>query len=537
MSRSPERPWWRDAVVYQVYIRSFADGNSDGTGDLAGLRSRLPYLRDLGVDAVWVNPWYVSPLRDGGYDVADYRDIDPRFGSLDEATELIAEAREFGVRMILDLVPNHTSSEHAWFQEALSAPPGSDARSRYHFAAAPNDWRSVFGGTAWTRAPDGQWYLHLFDPSQPDLNWNNPEVRDEFVSILRFWLDRGAAGFRVDVAHGLAKDPRYPPLSESSHPESWEIAPRDDSHPFWDRPEVHDVIRQWRSVVDDYPGAMMVAEAWVANWERLARYVRPDEYHQTFDFLFVLTPWDAAQMRSAIASAVEGAASVGAVPTWTLSNHDVVRHATRYGLPQDVDARAWLLDGDRAALDRELGTRRARAAALMMLALPGSVYLYQGEELGLFEVDDLPVEVLDDPIWVRSRGRVKGRDGCRVPIPWKRDGASMGFGGGGAWMPQPEPWRGMSVEAQRGADGSMLELYRAALAIRRRSRREDELHWLDIADDVLGFRCGELTCVVNFGAAPVKLPAGEMVLASGGVEGGMLESDCAVWSFHWPGAD
>jgi alpha-glucosidase len=514
-------PWWRHAAVYQVYIRSFADGNGDGTGDIAGLRSRLPYLRDLGVDAVWVNPWYESPLHDGGYDVADYRQIDPRFGTLDEATEFIAEARRRNMRVLVDLVPNHTSWDHAWFEEALAAGPGSDARRRYHFLPGrgpdgtlpPNDWQAVFGGPAWERVEDGEWYLHLFDISQPDLNWTHPEVRQQMKDVLRFWLDRGAAGFRVDVAYALTKHPEYPDVGDDG--QTRQRAGDLTDHPYWDRDDLHEIVRDWRTVLDEYPDTMMVAEAWVTDWERLSRYVRPDEYHQAFDFDFLESPWDPREIREAVERALAGAGSVGSVPTWVLSNHDVVRHATRYGLPQDVVAKDWLLDGDRALLDPELGLRRARAAALLMLALPGSVYLYQGEELGLGEVHDLPLEVLDDPIWARSDHTEKGRDGCRVPIPWRTDGPSFGFGDNGSWLPQPEWFGPMSVAAQDGATGSTLELYREALRLRRESFvGDEEFEWLDLGADVVAFRRGSgVMCVVNFGP-PVDLPPGDVLLVS-----------------------
>jgi alpha-glucosidase len=535
MHNASSGPWWRNAVVYQVYIRSFADGNADGIGDIAGLRSRLPYLRDLGVDAIWVNPWYPSPLHDGGYDVADYRDINPAFGTLDEATGLIADARAMGMRVLVDLVPNHTSSEHLWFQEALHAPPGSPARRRYHFRPGkgpsgdhpPTNWNSVFGGSAWTRVPDGEWYLHLFDPTQPDLNWSNPAVRAEFRDILRFWLDRGAAGFRVDVAHSLTKDMTWPDLGDDEEAHST----LDGDHPHWDRTEVHEIVREWRAVLDEYPDTMMVAEAWVANWDRLAAYVRHDEYHQAFDFDFLEQPWDATAMRTSIEESIAGATRVGSIPTWVLSNHDVVRTATRYALPNDAVAKDWLLDGDRDLLDEDAGLRRARAAALLMLALPGSAYLYQGEELGLPEAHDLPIEVLDDPVWLRSANTRKGRDGCRVPLPWTSHGPSFGFGDDGAWLPQPAHWADYAGSSQDDVQGSTLELYRAALYLRRHHLAEDEeLAWLDLGEHVVAFRRGSgVVCVVNFGEDPVTLPAGEVLVASHDLFGDQLPGDAAVW--------
>lgn len=530
-------PWWRRAVTYQVYPRSFADGNGDGTGDIAGIRSRLPYLQALGVDAIWVSPWYVSPLHDGGYDVADYRDIDPRFGTLEEATELFSEAAEHGIRVIVDLVPNHTSSEHPWFREALASPPGSAARARYHFlpgkgphgSLPPNNWKSVFGGPAWSRVPDGEWYLHLFDVTQPDLNWANQAVRSEFRGILRFWLDRGVAGFRVDVAHSLAKDPGYPDIAvdpEIQH------STGEGVHPHWDRADIHEIVREWRSVLDEYPGdCMMVAEAWVGGWERLHLYLRSDEYQHAFDEGLIKAPWEAAAMRTAIEDSFAAARRIEVVPTWVLSNHDFVRETTRYGLPQDVVAKEWLLEGDRSQFDLEIGLRRARAAALLMLALPGPVYLYQGEELGLPEVHDLPIEVLDDPVWVRSGHTEKGRDGCRVPIPWTVAGESHGFGVNGSWLPQPPGWGEWSVEAQEGVTGSTLELYRSALRLRREHFGGDEdLEWVDLGPDVVAFRRGSgVVCVVNFGADPADLPAGDVLLASAPLGVLTLPPDTAAW--------
>jgi alpha-glucosidase len=526
-------PWWRRAAFYQIYPRSFADGNGDGIGDLAGIRARLPYLRDLGIDAVWINPWYPSPMRDGGYDVADHCDIDPRFGSLDEAAGLIAAAAELGLRVLVDLVPNDTSHEHPWFRTALDSPPGSEARRRYHFRPGrgpggdrpPTDWPSVFGGSAWTRVPDGEWYLHLYDPGQPDLNWDDPDVRAEFRRILRFWLDRGVAGFRVDVAHGMVKDPQWPASASLATPVGDEI------HPFWDRPELHEITREWRAVLDEYPESMMVAEAWVGGWHRLNPYLRPDEYHQAFNFPFLVTEWDGAAMRSIIDESLAHTRRRGSIPTWVLSNHDVVRHTTRYALPAGTDPSTWLLDGDRADLDEAAGLRRARAAALLMLALPGSVYLYQGEELGLPEVHDLPLDVLDDPVWTRSGHASKGRDGCRVPIPWTVDGPSYGFGDNGAWLPQPPTWGRFAAEAQHGVAGSTLELYRAGLRLRSERLVHDEvLTWIDLGPDVVAFRRGSgVACIVNMGAAPLPLPPGDVLLTSGPLDGEGLPPDAAAW--------
>ncbi len=524
-------------MVYQVYIRSFADGNGDGTGDIAGLRSRLGYLSELGVDAIWLNPWYLSPLNDGGYDVADYRAIDPRYGTLVDAEALIADIHAHDIKVIVDLVPNHTSSEHVWFQAALAAGPGSPERERYIFkkgkgvdgSEPPTNWEAVFGGSAWERLDDGDWYLHLFDASQPDLNWEHPEVRAEFESIFRFWLDRGADGFRVDVAHSMIKDQSFPDIEQTTAILSNVRTP---NHPHWDRDGVHEINRSWRRILDSYDGdRMMVAEAWVAP-ESLPRYLAADEYQQSFNFDFLTAPWNASEMRSIAASAIEAVAEVGSTTTWVLSNHDVMRHATRYGLPADTDWRTWPITGPADALDVELGRKRARAAALMMLSLPGSVYLYQGDELGLPEVWDLPAEVLDDPVWEMSQHTQKGRDGCRVPIPWTADGSSFGFGSNGAWLPQPPEFGPLSAAVQAGDPDSSLSLHRHAIALRRAHLVDnEEITWLDLGDDVVAYRRGgALSCVVNFGP-PIELPAGEVVLASGPLDdhATVLPTDTAVW--------
>lgn len=538
---SDHLPWWRHGAVYQIYPRSFADANGDGTGDVAGIRSRLGYLRDLGVDAIWVCPWYPSPLNDGGYDVADYRDIHPLFGTLRDAEGLISDAHEHGIRVIVDLVPNHTSSEHRWFRDALAGRPGSRERARYVFRAGrgadgtepPTNWTSVFGGPAWSRVnddpDDGEWYLHLFDPTQPDLNWENEEVRAEFDDIFRFWLDRGVDGFRIDVAHGLVKDTTFPDLAV--HEEILESA-RVADHPHWDRPGIHEINRRWRAVLDaSGRDAMMVAEAWVVP-DSLPNYLRPDEYHQSFNFDFLTTKWEHDAAVRAISRAITAAAAVGSTSTWTLSNHDVMRHTTRYGLPPEASWRTWPLTGPVEWLDADRGLRRARAAALLLMALPGSVYLYQGEELGLPEVWDLPPEVLDDPVWENSGHTQKGRDGCRVPIPWTADGPSFGFGDAAPWLPQPPEFADLAVDRQAGVAGSTLELYRSALALRRRHfTADEEFDWLDLGDQVLAFRRGSGTmCVVNFGDEPTPLPDGVVLLTSADLDAdGRLPADAAAW--------
>jgi alpha-glucosidase len=530
----PSVHWWRDAVIYQVYPRSFADSDGDGMGDLPGITARLPQLRDLGVDAVWLSPFYPSPQHDAGYDVADYRAVDPRFGDLGAADKLIAEAHDLGLKVIIDLVPNHTSNEHAWFRAALAASPGSPERARYIFRdEPPNNWQSVFGGSAWEQVAGGQWYLHLFDVSQPDLDWGNPEVRAEFIAILRFWLDRGVDGFRVDVAHGLVKEQN---LADWTAPSVilGGLDPAGPPPPMWDQEGVHEIYREWRAVLDEYPGErILVAEAWVEPLERLARYVRPDEMHQAFNFRFLQVEWEAAARRAVIDASLAANATVGATTTWVLSNHDVVRHATRLGYPASY-GRMPGIGADDPQPDVGLGLRRARAASLQMLALPGSAYLYQGEELGLPEHTTLPDEYRQDPAWERSGHTERGRDGCRVPIPWEADAPSYGFGPSDAsWLPQPASWAEYALDRQRDVPGSTWELYRAALELRRsHGLGSGTLAWEPaVADDVLAFRVGDVLVLTNFGGSPVALPAGARVLLSSEpLVDGQVPGDVTVWA-------
>ncbi len=531
--------WWKTAVVYQVYIRSFADSDGDGVGDINGLRAKLPYLASLGVDALWVNPWYPSPLEDGGYDVADYRAIEPTFGTLADAEAFLREAHGSDLKVLLDIVPNHTSAAHPWFQAALRDEPG--ARERYVFrtgrgegcAEPPNNWRSIFGGTAWTRItdPDGtpaEWYLHLFAPGQPDLEWCNPQVRGEFEDILRFWFDRGVDGFRIDVAHGLSKAAGLPDALDAA-PGAHHTAP----HPAWDQDEVHEIYRGWRKIADCYdPPRIFVAEAWVASNDRLAQYVRRDELHTAFQFDFLRAPWRAQRMRSVIDDAIATATMVDAPSTWVLSNHDVVRHATRYARSQpdhavesEWERARW---GDERA-DIALGVKRARAAILLALALPGVAYLYQGEELGLAEVEDIPGDLRQDPTWVQSGHTDPGRDGCRVPLPWSGQSPPFGFSpdnaGANPWLPQPEAWAGLIAAAQEGDPTSMLALYRAALRLRREHLTgHGDLEWVDSPEGTLAFRRGGLQCWVNTTSAGIDLPRGAVLLSSSPLVSGLLAS-------------
>ena len=553
--RATDAEWWRSAVIYQVYPRSFADSNGDGLGDLAGITSRLPALRDLGVDAVWLSPFQTSPQRDAGYDVADYCDVDPIFGSLADFDAMLTASHALGLRVIIDIVPNHSSSEHAWFQAALAAPAGSAERDVYMFRDGrgvagelpPNNWESVFGGPAWTRTTDpdgtpGQWYLHLFDSSQPDFNWQNPWVREQFRGILRFWLDRGVDGFRVDVAHGMIKAaglPDYlPPAASGSMGGGTaslepEISSAPPAVPYWGQDGVHDIYREWHSVLEEYEGdRVLCAEAWVQPLEKLAHWVRPDEMHQAFNFEYLETPWSAGPLREVIDHSISAFAGVGAPSTWVLSNHDMVRHATRLALTSENLQGHGIGSAMSNRPDPVLGLRRARAASALMLALPGSSYLFQGEELGLPEVIDLPDSARQDPTWFRTNGERYGRDGCRVPIPWEAAGPSFGFGPTSAsWLPQPAEWARYARDVQQGDPSSTLELYRTALAVRReRELGSGAVEWLDgYGPDVVAFRNGDVTVIANLGEEPVELPSGEFLLSSAPLSERVLPTDTTVW--------
>ena len=541
---SPDAPWWRHAVIYQVYPRSFADASGDGVGDLPGITSRLDHLAELGVDALWLSPFYPSPQADAGYDVADYRGVDPLFGTLADFDALVARAHALGLRVVVDLVPNHTSDEHAWFRAALAAGPGSAERDRYVFrdgrgpdgSLPPNNWRSVFGGPAWTRVPDGQWYLHLFDSRQPDLDWSNPEVPAEFTATLRFWLDRGVDGFRVDVAHGLVKAPGLPdwdgrPLSAGQNDP---VTGAGVVGPMYDQDGVHDIYRAWRAVLDSYPGdRAMVAEAWVEPLSRLARYVRPDEMHQAFNFPYLIAGWDPLVLRLVIDASFAANDAVGAPTTWVLSNHDVVRHASRLGLA-DPTRRPNGIGRHDEQPDSALGLRRARAATLLTLALPGSAYLYQGEELGLPEHTSLDDELRQDPTYRRSEGSELGRDGCRIPLPWESSAPALGFSPTGAtWLPQPPEFADLALDRQRGVPGSTYELYREALRLRRSlALGTGGLAWLSgYPDTTLAFANRDLLVVANLGTDPVPAPAGaRMLLASTDApDDGTVPPDTTIW--------
>lgn len=566
-SRWP-RPWWQRAAIYQLYVRSFADGNGDGIGDLAGVRGRLPYLAALGIDAIWFNPWYPSPMADAGYDITDYRSIDPVFGTLAEADALIGEAHAHGIKVIVDVVPNHASDRHPWFLAALAAGPGSAQRSRFWFrpgrgadgSLPPNNWRSIFGGPAWTRVTEadgspGEWYLHLFAPGQPDFNWSCPAVRREFEDVLRFWFSRGVDGIRIDSAALLCKDAALPDVAAD--------APPGPAHPYTDRDDVHGIYQSWRAIADSYQGRMLIGEVWLPDAARLARYVGPGELHTVFNFPYLNCPWDASALRRVIDQTLS--LSSGAPATWVLSNHDVDRVVSRYGRRDtafSLDRRPYF---HALPVDLALGTRRARAAALLTMALPGSVYVYQGEELGLWEVQDIPDELRQDPIWARTAGADPGRDGSRVPLPWSGAEPPLGFSppdaAAGPWLPQPKEWRDLTVAAESSSPDSMLSLYREALRIRRSHPAfgDASLAWRQSPAGVLAFdRAGgdedpahgdegmpradgpargqgggqgaTVRCVANLSGAPVALPPhAPVLLASGPLDGGLLPADTTAW--------
>ncbi|MTE24289.1 alpha-amylase family glycosyl hydrolase [Microbacterium sp. ZXX196] len=536
--------WWRSAAIYQIYPRSFADASGDGVGDLVGITSRLPELADLGVDVVWLSPFMTSPQKDAGYDVADYCDVDPLFGTLDDFDALLARAHELGLRVIVDLVPNHSSDQHVWFQEALAAEPGSRARSRYMFrdgkgedgSEPPNNWESIFGGPAWTRVTEadgspGQWYLHLFDESQPDFDWGSADVREEFRRILRFWLDRGVDGFRVDVAHGLVKADELP---DYTPPENADSMGGVEPVPYWGQEGVHEVYRDWRRLLESYDGErVLCAEAWMPTVDEIALWVRPDEMHQAFNFSYVMSEWDPIVLHDVIHESLRAFGGVGAPSTWVLSNHDVIRHASRLALAADFPQGHGIGPNSPGKPDPVVGLRRARAATSIMLALPGSAYIYQGEELGLPEFIDLPDDARQDPTWFRLKGERYGRDGCRVPIPWESDRPAYGFSEtGSSWLPQPEMWADYARDRQVGDPSSTLELYRTLLRLRKeQSVATQVLEWVEgLPSQTLAFRVGSITVIANLGQDPVAIPAGMRVLvASGSLDDGAIPTDTTVW--------
>lgn len=543
-SAAPGSEWWRSAVIYQIYPRSFADASGDGIGDLPGVTSRLDALKDLGVDAIWLSPFMTSPQKDAGYDVADYRDVDPLFGTLADFDEMLESAHARGIRVIVDLVPNHSSDQHPWFQQALKAAPGSPERARYIFRDGkgengelpPNNWESVFGGGQWQRItePDGtpgQWYLHIFDPTQPDFDWTNEEVRAEFRSVLRFWLDRGVDGFRVDVAHGMIKKDGLPDYTPPAEADS--MGGGEDDVPYWGQEGVHDIYRDWHEVLAEYDGdRALCGEAWLPTLKKTALWVRPDEMHQTFNFPYMMTDWDAEKIGNVIRESLDEFGKVGAPSTWVLSNHDVIRHASRLALTADSPQGDGIGPLSPGKPDQATGLSRARAATTVMLALPGSSYLYQGEELGLPEAMEIPDEFRQDPTWFRTNGERYGRDGCRVPLPWESTAPVYGFNTtGDSWLPQPAEWASFARDVEEADAASTLNLYKALLRQRReKNLGTGSLVWEDLGADAVGFRRGDLHVALNLGEAPIELGEGVVFVAqSEQFEGTALPTDHAAW--------
>jgi alpha-glucosidase len=539
--KSPK--WWRTAVIYQIYPRSFADGNGDGIGDLVGTTARLESLRSLGIDAIWFSPFFKSPQKDAGYDVADYKTIDPLFGTNEEFYDLLAKAHSLGLRIIVDIVPNHSSDQHELFQAALKAAPGSPEREIYIFRDGkgengelpPNNWESVFGGNAWTRTtnPDGtpgQWYLHIFDSSQPDFNWENPKVTELFEDILSFWLDKGVDGFRIDVAHGLVKEVGLPDVKVgATH------VVDETEHPFWGQEGVHDIIRGWRKLLNRYEDRAMCAEAWVLPLSRMAKWVREDEYHQTFNFGYLETPWDRNALEKVVAESLREFGKVGAPSTWVLSNHDTIRHTSKYGVPS-IPLHGQGIGPNSEQPDEAMGLRKARAASAFMLGLPGGAYIYQGEELGLPEHTMLEGKYRQDPTWFRTNGEKVGRDGCRVPLPWEANGGpSFGFNTTGkSWLPAPERFKRYARDSQEGVAGSTLELYKRLIKERKEfAMGSGEFRFAPeySSDLTLAYTNNGVLVISNFGPNSVNVPAGKLLVTTQHdltVEG-VLEHDQTAW--------
>ncbi|KAK4686594.1 alpha-glucosidase, partial [Tremellales sp. Uapishka_1] len=558
LQSDPAANWWRQAVIYQIYPRSFADDNGDGIGDLKGITARIPYLKALGIDAVWLSPFYPSALKDGGYDVADYRDVDPKIGTLEQFDEMMLSLKSAGIRVMVDIVPNHTSDDHEWFQAAVKAGKGSAERERYIFrdglGAAkdipPTDWQAQFGGAAWSPsgADDGQFYFHMFDPAQPDLNWDHPDVRDDFIKTLRFWGDRGVSGFRIDVAHALMKDMREPLPSWKELVRMTTQKLRNGNaemlHPILDRDEVQDIYRSWRKVFNEYnPPLIAVAECWVAP-DRKHLYAAADGLGQAFSFDILLCNFNAEEYRHCIKHSLAGSKSAASSTTWVLSNHDMPRHATRFGMPDIATnenhpefmaaVNEWLVNkGQNPKPDLTVGVRRARAATLMLLGLPGSTYIYQGEELGLPEVFDIPAAHRQDPTFHRTQGAEIGRDGCRVPLPWVAGKKNFGFGNDRPpHLPQPDWMKSYSVDVQEKDAESTLQLYRDAINLRKDLQTLEQLEWVENEPGVLHYeRPNGWTVVMNTTKEAVALPVGRVLLASisGGADGGKLAAETTVW--------
>jgi alpha-glucosidase len=538
--------WWRSGVIYQIYPRSFADANGDGIGDLKGIEQKLDSLAALGIDAVWLSPFFKSPQKDAGYDVADYIDVDPLFGTLQDFDSMLAKAHSLGLRVMIDLVPNHTSDQHQWFQKALASEPGSAEREFYHFKDGlgangelpPNNWVSMFGGPAWTRITEsygtpGQWFVHLFDSSQPDLNWSNEKVQEAFEEILKFWLDRGVDGFRVDQPHAMAKAkglPDHPYVSEAG---AGFIEGRENP-PMWFQEEVHPIFRRWRKILESYEGDRAICgEAYVYPLSLMAQWVRPDEFHQTFNFRFLDAGWDAKKLFDAINESFEAFDGVGAPSTWVLNNHDVMRHRSRFGGSYGRTTASDGVGPNQSQPNNELGLKIAKGATLFMLGLPGTSYLYQGEELGLPEHTTLEDKFRQDPTFARTKGKRVGRDGCRVPLPWDQSSDSSGFSQTGkSWLPQPESYRELARSIQESDASSTLAFYKSALALRKElSLGEGSFAWVTghTGPDSLAYENSGIRVIYNFGKNPIDLGNLQVLISSQPLVSGQLETNSCVW--------
>jgi alpha-glucosidase len=538
--------WWRSGVIYQIYPRSFADANGDGIGDLKGIEQKLDSLAALGIDAVWLSPFFKSPQKDAGYDVADYIDVDPLFGTLQDFDSMLAKAHCLGIRVMIDLVPNHTSDQHQWFQKALASEPGSAEREFYHFKDGlgangdlpPNNWVSMFGGPAWTRITEkdgtpGQWFVHLFDSSQPDLNWSNEKVQEAFEQILKFWLERGVDGFRVDQPHAMAKAkglPDHPYVSEAG---AGFIEGRENP-PMWFQEEVHPIFRRWRKILESYDGdRAMCGEAYVYPLSLMAQWVRPDEFHQTFNFRFLDAGWDPSKLFDAINESFEAFDDVGAPSTWVLNNHDVMRHRSRFGGNYGRTTASDGVGPNQPQPDNELGLKIAKGATLFMLGLPGASYLYQGEELGLPEHTTLENKFRQDPTFARTKGKRVGRDGCRVPLPWDQSSDSSGFSQTGkSWLPQPESYRELARSIQESDASSTLAFYKSALALRKElSLGEGSFAWVTghTGPDSLAYENSGIRVIYNFGKNPIDLGDAQVLISSQPLVSGQLETNSCVW--------
>jgi alpha-glucosidase len=546
-SRNPlsnDKNWWRQAAIYQIYPRSFADTDGNGIGDLKGVTSRVPYLKSLSIDAVWLSPFYPSALADGGYDVDDYRDVDPKIGSLDDFDEMLAALHKEGIRVFVDIVPNHSSNLHQWFKDAIASAAGSPERNRYIFRDGrgangelpPTDWPSHFAPSAWTHesvwgGAGNQWYMHWFAPEQPDWNWDNPEVEADFLTTLKFWADRGVDGFRIDVAHALKKD-LSEPLRMRATMEYDEPQPLDGKGILMDRNEVLEVYKTWRTLFNSYdPPRVAVAEANV-HPSRLPLYASEETLGQSFDFRFIDASFSATDFKHCVTDSLELASKNKSSTTWTLGNHDQMRYATKLGLHPVVDRQDWLLsNGTTHPVDFEIGTQCSVAANLFILALPGCTYIYQGDELGLHEVADIPETQIQDPIYHRNHKQAKGRDGCRVPLPWERAGTNFGFGTGTPHLPQPEWFGSYSVQSQELIEESPLQVFRKALALRRELQCAEEITWhKTTSKDVLHFsRPNGWNCITNFKGGKYTMPAGEILISSQPVVAGKISAGTTVW--------